>query len=167
MIILELFELLKFFRLPFNSTPDDNSNSFSDLKITYEAQPNSYETQTITPRPDIKDSPPSSPSSEADSLKRNHTSTSGGGNSGGIVGGSNDAKEIKMFQKATHMLGNQLNPASSVAQKMSDQLYMELEAHSAYTSSSMDSAATLVGPTFPGKQLNHVSWFRINFYRKK
>lgn len=62
-----------------------------------------------------------------------------------------------MFQKATHMLGNQLNPASSVAQKMSDQLYMELEAHSVYTSSSMDSAATLVGPMFPGKQLNHVS----------
>lgn len=52
---------------------------------------------------------------------------------------------------ATHMLGNQLNPASSMAQKMSDQLYMELEAHSVYNN---ESGAQLVGPTFPGKHVN-------------
>lgn len=66
---------------------------------------------------------------------------------------------MKIFQKgvhATHMLGNQLNPASSVAQKMSDQLYMELEAHSVYTSSSLDSGAPIIGPIFPGKQLSNV-----------
>lgn len=58
---------------------------------------------------------------------------------------------------ATHMLGNQLNPSSSVAQKMSDALFMEMEAHSVYTSSSMDSNTQLMGPVFPGKQLNNVS----------
>lgn len=56
----------------------------------------------------------------------------------------------------THMLGNQLNPSSSVAQKMSDQLYNEMEANSVYTSSSMDSNTQLIGPVFPGKQLNNV-----------
>lgn len=121
------------------STPDDNSSSFSDLKISFEAQTNSYETPTITPRPEIKDSPPSSPSSETGSMKRSH----------------GDSKEMKIFQKAPHMLGNHLNPASSVAQKMSDQLYMELEAHSAYTSSSMESGNPMIGPTYPGKQLSH------------
>lgn len=56
----------------------------------------------------------------------------------------------------SHMLGNQLNPASSVAQKMSDQLFMEMEAHSVYTSSSMDSGTQLIGPVYPGKQSNNV-----------
>lgn len=132
------------------STPDDNSNSFSELKITYEPQTN-YDVASITPRTDIKNSPPSSPSSEiTESHKRNHLTP-------------NDAsKDMKMFQSkdmhATHMLGNQLNPSSSVAQKMSDQLFMEMEAHSVYTSSSMDSNnQQLVGPVFPGKQLNNVS----------
>lgn len=59
----------------------------------------------------------------------------------------------------THMLGNQLNPSSSVAQKMSDQLFMEIEAHSVYTSSSMDSSSQMTtGPVFPGKQLANVSF---------
>lgn len=62
------------------------------------------------------------------------------------------------------MLGNQLNPSSSVAQKMSDQLFMEMESHSAYTSSSMDSNTQLIGPVFPGKQLNSVSYFSIFLY---
>lgn len=121
------------------NTPDDNSNSFSDLKISFEQQPNTYDAPpTITPRQDIKDSPPSSPNSDTCSIKRS----------------SNDAKDMKIFQKAPHMLGNHLNPASSVAQKMSDQLCMEIEAHSAYTSSSMDSSNPFIGPTYPGKQLS-------------
>lgn len=83
--------------------------------------------------------------------KRNHSS-------------SNDiSKDMKVFSakdmQATHMLGNQLNPSSSVAQKMTDQLYMELEAHSVYTSSSMDSNTQLMGPVFPGRQLNNVGVF--------
>lgn len=82
----------------------------------------------------------------AESHKRNHS-----------VDGS---KDVKVFPSkdmhATHMLGNQLNPSSSVAQKMSDQLFMEMEAHSVYTSSSMDSNTQMMGPVFPGKQLNNV-----------
>lgn len=121
----------------FHSTPEDNQ-SFGGLKFTYEAQPNSYATPTITPLPDIKESPPSSPGSEAGSKKRT----------------TNDTKDFKIFQQKgvhTALLGNQLNPTSSVAQKMTDQLYMELEAHSVYTTSSMDSATPLIGPVFPGK----------------
>lgn len=132
------------------STPDDNSNSFSELKITYEPQSN-YDVASITPRTDIKNSPPSSPSSEiTESHKRNRLTPNDG------------SKDIKMHP--THMLGNQLNPSSSVAQKMSDQLFMEMEAHSAYTSSSMDSNTQLIGPVFPGKQLNSVSYFSNFFF---
>lgn len=138
------------------STPDDNSNSFSDLKISYEAQSNIYDVASITPRTEIKNSPPSSPNSEIiESHKRNHSNA------------ANDAsgKDMKVFTSkdmhATHMLGNQLNPSSSVAQKMSDQLFMEMEAHSVYTSSSMDSNTQIIGPVFPGKQLANVSFVNL------
>ncbi|XP_031621852.1 protein AF-10-like isoform X2 [Contarinia nasturtii] len=130
------------------STPDDNSSSFSDLKISFEAQSN-YDVASLTPRTDIKNSPPSSPGSEmAEPHKRIHSASNDG------------SKDIKVFPSskdmhATHMLGNQLNPSSSVAQKMSDQLFMEMEAHSVYTSSSMDSNTQIMGPVFPGKQLNN------------
>lgn len=130
------------------STPEDNS--FSELKISYEAQPNSYESASIT-RAEIKNSPPSSPTPDMlDSHKRGRPLSSDG------------SKDMKIYSSkemghATHMLGNQLNPSSSVAQKMTDQLYMEIEAHSVYTSSSMDSSSQLIGPVFPGKQLNNVS----------
>lgn len=134
------------------STPDDNSNSFSDLKISYEAQSNVYDVASIAPRTEIKNSPPSSPNSEiAEPQKRNHLNTNDG------------SKDMKMFPNSkdmhvTHMLGNQLNPSSSVAQKMSDQLFMEMEAHSVYTSSSMDSSSQMTGPVFPGKQLANLSF---------
>lgn len=123
------------------------------MKISYEAQSNIYDVASITPRTDIKNSPPSSPNSEiVEPHKRNHSASNDG------------TKDIKVFPSkdnnmhVTHMLGNQLNPSSSVAQKMSDQLFMEMEAHSVYTSSSMDSNTQLMGPMFPGKQLNNVSF---------
>lgn len=134
-------------------TPDTSAmsfnNSFGGMKFSYEAQstpaavpsvsvPSASTPQSITT---IKDSPPSSPNSESGSRKPNTPSTG-------------EAKDFKIFQNGvhvTHMLGNQLNPASSVAQKMSDQLHMELEANSIYTSSSLDSASHFVGPPFPGK----------------
>ncbi|KAJ6634929.1 Protein AF-10 [Pseudolycoriella hygida] len=132
-------------------TPDTSAmsfnNSFGGLKFSYEAQstpaaatpslPSASASQSIA----IKDSPPSSPNSESGTRKPGTPSTG-------------EAKDFKIFQNGvhvTHMLGNQLNPASSVAQKMSDQLHMELEANSAYTSSSLDSASQFVGPPFPGK----------------
>lgn len=119
------------------------------MKITYEAQTNPYEPASITPRTEIKVSPPSSPNSEiVETHKRSHSSS------------NDNSKDTKMFPAKemipTHMLGNQLNPASSVAQKMSDQLFMEMEANSVYTSSSMDSGTQLIGPVFPGKQSNNV-----------
>jgi len=43
------------------------------------------------------------------------------------------------------MLGNQLNPSSTMAQKMSDTLSAELEAHSIFNDSS-SSTTTLIGP---------------------
>lgn len=46
---------------------------------------------------------------------------------------------------APHMLGNQLNPTSTMAQKMSDTLSQELEAHSIFTEAS-NSNMNLVGP---------------------
>lgn len=129
------------------STPDDsmnNSNSCSGLKFTFEAQSNSYNTPSQTP--DIKESPPSSPGSEIGGRKRS--------------GAPTEAKDFKIFQKnvhATHMLGNQLNPTSSMAQKMSDQLHMEMEAHSVYNAApSLESGTPLVGPAFPGKQISNV-----------
>lgn len=120
-----------------------------------------YDTASITPRSEIKHSPPSSPTTEVtDSHKRNHSSS------------HNDAKDMKMFpakdMHATHMLGNQLNPASSVAQKMSDQLYMEMEAQSSvYTPSTIETGAQLIGPMFPGKQLSNVSFLRLRFLGEK
>lgn len=45
---------------------------------------------------------------------------------------------------APHMLGNQLNPTSTMAQKMSDTLSQELEAHSIFTES--NSSTNLIGP---------------------
>jgi len=133
-------------------TPDTSAmsfnNSFGGMKFSYEAQstptaaPSASVPPVSTPQSiAIKDSPPSSPNSESGSRKPNTPSTG-------------EAKDFKIFQNGvhvTHMLGNQLNPASSVAQKMSDQLHMELEANSIYTSSSLDSASHFVGPPFPGK----------------
>ena len=136
-----------------DTTPSlfNQQSSFGGLKFGYEAQSNATPTGTppqplsVTP---IKDSPPSSPGSEAGSRKRNRPST--------------DTKDFKIFQNGVHhMLGNQLNPSSSVAQKMSDQLHMEIEANSLYTSSSLDSGTQLIGPPFPGKHQAQVTFFYI------
>lgn len=51
---------------------------------------------------------------------------------------------------APHMLGNQLNPNSSVAQKMTDTLVAEVEAHNVtYQSSTIGKSTNLVGVPFP------------------
>ncbi|XP_055612178.1 protein AF-10 isoform X2 [Uranotaenia lowii] len=160
---------------PSNSRTPDNSfgsnSSFSGgggLKFSYEAQPTSNSitigaTSTIiTPQATVKESPPSSPGSDSGMGTRN---SSGAGNKrnrklsthsnvGGPLGlaGPPEAKESKLFQNgvvhASHMLGNQLNPNSTMAQKMSDQLSMEIETHTTF----VEAAPQLVGPPFPGKQ---------------
>lgn len=47
---------------------------------------------------------------------------------------------------APHMLGNQLNPSSTMAQKMCDTLSQEMVAHSVFTQQEPSQATNLVGP---------------------
>ena len=54
---------------------------------------------------------------------------------------------------APHMLGNQLNPASSMAQKMSDTLTAELEAHRVVSHYSPTPNNSLVGVPFPSRNI--------------
>ncbi|KAL9698583.1 hypothetical protein quinque_002024 [Culex quinquefasciatus] len=139
------------------------------------AQMGATSTIITAPQPMVvKESPPSSPGSDTGGVtagarggsnKRNRklSTNSNAGKSGvavgvGIVGDAVgggagpplDAKDSKLFQNgvvhATHMLGNQLNPNSTVAQKMSDQLCMEVDAHSF-----VEAPTAMLGPPFPGK----------------
>ncbi|XP_067006605.2 protein AF-10 isoform X3 [Anabrus simplex] len=106
----------------------------------------SHNTPPPVPLPTVKDSPPSSPGSETASM------TSGGRRSRNKKSnGARDMREekdVKLFENgvsAPHMLGNQLNPSSSMAQKMSHTLSAELEAHSIFTDANSSSSA-LIGP---------------------
>ncbi|CAH1113743.1 unnamed protein product [Psylliodes chrysocephalus] len=105
----------------------------------------------------IKDSPPSSPSSESQSVppssanRRTRARKSDSSVIGTGSGSSKDSKDVKIFQNglaAPHMLGNQLNPNSTMHSKMSDHLTNELEAHSIFNPNENNSS--LVGP-----QLHH------------
>lgn len=94
---------------------------------------------------DMKYSPPSSPGSEAgSSRKRGRKSLEAAKETNSIFtnGGI-----------APHMLGNQINPASGVSQKLSDQLKMEIQDHSIFTAAG---DPPLCGVPFPGKL--HVSF---------
>ncbi|XP_011153105.1 protein AF-10 isoform X2 [Harpegnathos saltator] len=108
----------------------------------------------------VKESPPSSPGSESMSSsgpgrrkrKLNTTTMSMPSASTTPTTLANTAlkeeNNVKLFQNgvsAPHMLGNQLNPTSTMAQKMSDTLSQELEAHSIFTEAS-NSNVNLVGP---------------------
>ena len=126
----------------------------------------------------IKESPPSSPGSEASARKRRKggltTTTitpqpspnpphilnfmdkdvkdSKNILSNGIVGNT--------LSSTHHMLGNQLNPASSVAKNMTETLNMEIEAHSIY---SHDAPPNLIGPVYPGrKETVRIDDFKVN-----
>lgn len=146
-------------------TPD--VANFGGLKFGYESQNSaggaagSTAMQLIDAQTaQIKDSPPSSPGSEAGSnkkrIKKQHlagsssstsASTPTESSSSGGGGGS------KMFQNgithaAAHMLGNSLNPNSSMAIKMNETLSQEIEAHIA---NQVPEQAPHVGPLFPGK----------------
>lgn len=61
---------------------------------------------------------------------------------------------------APHMLGNQLNPTSTMAQKMSDTLTQELEAHSIFTEAS-NPTTNLVGPQLHSRVIASVGIFEI------
>ncbi|XP_068155343.1 protein AF-10 isoform X3 [Drosophila tropicalis] len=68
------------------------------------------------------------------------------------VSASSSSSTSIIAHTATHMLGNHVNPNSSVAQKLSEQLHMEVQDHAIYTPDSMNSQFT--GVPFPGKQRN-------------
>lgn len=114
---------------------------------------------TNTMGPTVKESPPSSPGSESMSSngpgRRKRKSASAASttptpsaSSTPTLTNPKEEKDVKLFQNgvsAPHMLGNQLNPTSTMAQKMSDTLSQELEAHSIFTEAS-NSTTNLVGP---------------------
>lgn len=105
----------------------------------------------------IKNSPPSSPSSESQGPVPNAKGRPKGSRksapaaTGTSNSNSKDTKDTKMsFTNgviAPHMLGNQLNPNSNMAHKMSEHLSSELEAHSIFNP---NENSNLVGP-----QLQH------------
>ncbi|EFN73311.1 Protein AF-10 [Camponotus floridanus] len=105
--------------------------------------------------PTVKESPPSSPGSESMSSstskrKRKAAASTPIPSASTTPTALTTIKEenVKLFQNgvsAPHMLGNQLNPTSTMAQKMSDTLSQELEAHSIFTEAS-NSSTNLVGP---------------------
>ncbi|XP_063988954.1 protein AF-10 isoform X2 [Diachasmimorpha longicaudata] len=119
--------------------------------------------------PVVKDSPPSSPGSESMSStgagrkKRksagNTTPTpSASTTPTAMLNNAKDEKDVKLFQNgvsAPHMLGNQLNPTSTMAQKMSDTLNQELEAHSIFTEAS-NSSTNLVGPQLHSRVISSI-----------
>jgi hypothetical protein len=110
------------------------------LKFAFEQQQPSL---VINTHHTLKESPPSSPGSEASARKRRKPTPQA----------SPHEKEAKVVNGAVpsthHMLGNQLNPSSSMAKNMTETLNMEIEAHSIY---SHEPAANLIGPQFPGKK---------------
>lgn len=94
----------------------------------------------------LKESPPSSPGSEASARKRRKPTPQ--------ASPHEHKEKEKIVQNGAvapthHMLGNQLNPNSSMAKNMAETLNMEIEAHSIY---SHEPAANLVGPMYPGRK---------------
>ena len=61
------------------------------------------------------------------------------------------------------MLGNQLNPSSSMAQKMHDSLNQEVEAHSIYTSDSSPNP-NLIGPQLHSRVIASVRIIYLFIY---
>ncbi|XP_028131273.1 protein AF-10 isoform X2 [Diabrotica virgifera virgifera] len=138
--------------LPNNTTvPKRSSRSRASTPPT--EPPGAF--SSIVPPSQIKESPPSSPSSESQSggpigrrtrARKSDSSVVAGGS-----GSSKDSKDVKVFQNgiaAPHMLGNQLNPNSTMHSKMNDHLTNELEAHSIFNPN--ESSSSLLGP-----QLHH------------
>ncbi|KAF5306636.1 hypothetical protein FQA39_LY08825 [Lamprigera yunnana] len=128
------------------------NSSFATNKRSSRSQQNISppDSNTIIPPDEIKESPPSSPDSETQGTSTRNSRSKGRKSVPANVQPSDTKDNIKVFQNgitAPHMLGNQLNPNSNMAQKMSDHLNSELEAHSIFNA---NETSTLVGP-----QLHH------------
>ncbi|XP_060517755.1 protein AF-10 [Cylas formicarius] len=147
-----------------NGVPPPQSNNGGALKRSSRSQHSTPPPSQQPPgafaaisQSQIKDSPPSSPSSESlGSQSTSHRGRTKGRKSAPAAVNTNsnsvplkENKDVKLFQNgiaaAPHMLGNQLNPNSNMHQKMTDHLNSELEAHSVYNNSN-DTSPLLVGP---------------------
>lgn len=140
----------------FNSAP-----SAGGLKFGFEPQQPAglvINTNTAIMHHALKESPPSSPGSEASARKRRKAihSLTPQPSPHGVFHDSKE-KDLKLGMQngailpttTHHMLGNQLNPNSSMAKNMADTLNMEIEAHSIY---SHEPVANLIGPQYPGRK---------------
>ncbi|XP_065205475.1 protein AF-10 isoform X2 [Planococcus citri] len=123
-----------------NAYPERSNSVLSNVSVKSESM-DSCTTSNVVPPIEPKESPPTSPEN-ATAAKPNKSE-------------DQPVRQFKMFQSgvsAPHMLGNQLNPASSMAQKMSDTLNDELEAHSIFTSADSNSNTNnFVGPPLYNK----------------
>jgi hypothetical protein len=156
-------------------TPENNNTASSGgLKFAFEPQ----SSQAAPPLASgllintqafhhVKDSPPSSPGSEASARKRRKTPQQSPHANFDVKRDHRDEKDVKTLQNGAipssvaypthHMLGNQLNPASSAAKTMTETLNMEIEAHSIYTA---EPQSNLIGPQYPGRK-DSVSFFDL------
>ncbi|XP_050309495.1 protein AF-10 isoform X2 [Anthonomus grandis grandis] len=146
--------------LPKRSSRSQQPPSPPDANVSMQSQPGAF---AAISQNKIKDSPPSSPGSESQSTTSFSQSSNNRGRAKArksapaavnVIQGysKEEKKENKLFTNgmtAPHMLGNQLNPNSTMHAKMTDHLSNELEAHSIYNNSS-ENSPTLVGP-----QLHH------------
>lgn len=154
-------------------TPDmsasSNTSTAGGLKFAFEPQSSQaapfssglmINTQAFHP---MKDSPPSSPCGSEASARKRRKATPQQSPIGNIFDAKRDhrdEKDSKTLQNGVipgsatysthHMLGNQLNPASSAVKTMSETLNMEIEAHSIYTTDVPQS--NLIGPQYPGRK---------------
>ncbi|XP_070498906.1 protein AF-10 isoform X2 [Chironomus tepperi] len=113
----------------------------------------------------LKESPPSSPGSEASARKRRKATIANSVTPQQSPHAfvetkkerdDKDPKTAPVLQNGGigplthhHMLGNQLNPASTAAKNMTETLSMEIEAHSIYTA---EPQPNFTGPQYPGRK---------------
>lgn len=143
--------------IPFGSVP-----SAGGLKFAFEQQQSTsapaglvINTNTTAMHHVLKESPPTSPESHSTAKKRRKGGSSLQVSPHGFHGDHKERDSRTILQNGSvpaathHMLGNQLNPNSSVAKNMTETLNMEIEAHSIY---SHEPTANLIGPQYPGRK---------------
>lgn len=145
--------------VPFGAHSASTTTTSGGLKFGYELQqqPAGLVINTSVAHQPIKDSPPSSPGSEASARKRrkgtNSLTPQPSPHNLHPEQKEKDTKTVVLLNGAIpsthHMLGNQLNPSSNMAKNMTDTLNMEIEAHSIY---SHEPSSNLIGPHYPGRK---------------
>lgn len=176
--VVNVSTLKKFTRdEPSTSRTPDMPSSFPGIKFQYEQQttisttvnqPTSLVINTNVPP--MKESPPSSPGSEASAKKRRkqiNSTTPQQSPQSFNTSDSNKEKDSKVVLQngaipipTHHMLGNSLNPASHMAKTMSETLSMEIEQHAVHLNEA--TSHNYIGPQFPGRK-DSVSHVHVNF----